>query len=413
MTLPPQQTVYLVDGARTPFSRQLRRNSLGETVYSPQDLLHITSRALLSRYSIRPTDIDDVVMASSHEIDCTHLAEVAAQRLHCHTSLSPQTFLANEHAGLQALSYAYQAIATQGKSLVLLGGVEAINAPVVSASDELSEWLQAWKSAAGIAEKTKVFNKLHTRCFHQRAKSLNSTDALFAQQQSQAEAIASEFMVSLEAQAEYVNLSQRRLKYAQRNNTLCNIAAVYYPDGSSCSTDENLITLDPESLKQAIQTNPHATGLITHSSVAQATEGACCLLLASQEFVNKYKLTPLAKLSAPVSSTTNQAVESSLNNSDLTVADIDYWEWEETSAAEVLAIKQKPLFQSLNSFDHVNLDGGSLALGRPYAAGQLRTLLQLSHTLNRNKGKYGLCHFGFLNKKSSAVLLESVEGVNS
>ena len=413
MSLPVQQPVYLIDGSRTPFSPQLRRDGLGETVYSPQDLIHITARALFSRYALRPEQVDDVVMASSNPLDCADLANVAAQRLRCTTSESPVTFFGNENAGIQALSYAYQAIASQGKSFVLLGGVESMSAPTISMSDELSEWLQAWKQASGAVAKTKVFNTLHTRYFHQRTHSTNTAESLFKQHQNQAESVAHNHTISLEAQAEYVNLSQRRLKYAQRNDTLCNVVPVYYPDGGSCSTDENLITLDPESLKQAIQTDPDAMGLITHSSVAQATEGACCLLLANQEFIDQYHLAPLAQLSAPSTSATNQAVEKILKTDKLTVSDIDYWEWNEASAAEILARKQQSLYQSLNSFDRIKLDGGCLSLGCPNAANQLRSILQLSHILKRNSGQYGVCRFGFIDQKESAILLQNIEGTRA
>jgi acetyl-CoA C-acetyltransferase len=353
--------------------------------------------------------LDDVVMASSHEPDYIDLANIAAQRLNCNTQ-SPQTFLGFEQAGLQALSHAYQSIALQGQSCVLVGGVESVHAPILSMSDALSEWLQAWKSASGLKAKTKIFNKLHTRYFQQRAKTGLSPESLLFGRIAQAEQVSNEHAISLEAQAEYVNLSQRRLKYAQRNDTLCKLTPIYYPDGSSCSSDENLISLDPESLKQALQTGPAATGLITHSSVAQATEGACCLLLASQSFVDTHQLTPLAQLSAPTWQTQSQATEAALDEHQLSVSDIDYWEWDETSAAEILALKQHPLYQSLNSFDHINLEGGSLSLGCPNAAGQLRNILQLSHTLKRNDGQYGVCHFGFNDNKNSAVLLRNAKG---
>lgn len=413
MPLPVQQPVYLVDGTRTPFSHHIRRDSLGEVAYTPQDLIHITARSLLSQHSLKESDIDNLVMASSNTIDCAQLAETAAIRLRCNTFITPKTFLGSDKSGLQALLDAYHSIASQGKSLVLLGGVETISAPIISMSDELAEWLQAWRNASGPAEKTKVFNTLHTRYFRQRSQSTSTPEHLFTLQQGKAESVAGKHAIGLEAQAEYVNLSQRRLKYAQRNNTLCDITPVYYSDGSSVSVDENLITLDPESLKQALQTNPDAAGLITHSSVAQTTEGACCLLLASQACVDEYQLTPLAKLSEPIWSTDDLAIETSLKNHELTVADIDYWEWDETSAAEMLAFKQKAIYQSLNSFDQINLDGGALALGNPYAAGQLRSILQLSHTLKRNNGHHGLCHFGFSDNKTSAVMLNNIEEADS
>ncbi|PWQ95533.1 hypothetical protein [Leucothrix arctica] len=410
MPLPPQQPVYLVDGTRTPFDRRLRRDSSGGNAYTAQDLLHIAARDLLSRQPFDSTKIDNVIMASSQTLDCSSLAEDAARRLRCTNALTPQTFSGNEGVGIQALSYAYQAITSQGKSLVLLGGVEVVNAPLISASDELSEWFQVWKNASSISAKTKVFNTLHTSYFRQRAMPSDTPNERYTRHQSQAEAAANQSQISLDAQAEYVNLSQRRLKYAQRNNTLCNIVPVYYLDGSSRSSDENVITLDPESLKQALQTNPEATGLVTQNSVAQATEGACCLLLASQAFIDEYNITPLAQLFSPNTSACTDAIEASLNKHDLTSEEIDYWEWDEASAAEILALKQKPLFKSLSSFDRINLDGGCLATGNPFAAGQLRNILQLSHTLQRNKGEYGVCHFGFNSQNISTILLRNAIG---
>ena len=411
--MPDHQPVYLIDGSRTPFSCKLRRDSHGETVFTAQDLVHITARAVLSRQPITAHDIDDVIMASSNEIDCTQLAECAAQRLQCKPESDTHTFIGSEKVGIQALSCAYQAIATQDKSLVLLGAVESVNAPIISMSDELSEWLQAWKGAAGATEKTKVFNTLHTRYFRQRAQAINEPEQLFTRHLKLAESVASQHSISLEAQAEYVNLSQRRLKYAQRNKTLCSIAPVYYPDGTSRSSDENLITLDPETLKHAFQTSPAAIGLITLSSVAQATEGACCLLLASKDFVEQHKLVPLAELSAPMSSAKKQSVETLLESYELTSEDVDYWEWDETSAAEVLALKQKLIYQVLNSFDCVNLDGGALALGSPSAASNLRNILQLSHRLKQNSGHYGICHFDFFEAKDSAILVKRAHGFSA
>ncbi|RVU84414.1 hypothetical protein EOL70_13100 [Leucothrix sargassi] len=410
MPLPTQQPVYLIDGSRTPFNQQLRRNAQGETTYSPQDLIHTTARSLLSRHAIQAEQIDDVVVASSKLLGCADLALHASQRLRCHQVLSPQTLLGSEHVGLQALSYAFQSIAQQEKSLILLGAVETTPPPVISMSDELSQWLHAWKNANGISAKTKVFNTLHTRFFSQKDNSIDHSEALFKQRQQQAEQVASESFISLAAQAEYVNLSQRRLKYAQRNNNLCHITPIYYPDGHSVSSDENLITLDPESLQQAVQTSPEASGVITQSSVAQMTEGACCLLLASQDFIDEHNIVSLAQLNQPTWGADIQAVKQALETKQLSVADIDYWEWDESSAAEILALKQHPYFKTLNSFDRINLDGGSLALGSPNAANQLRNILQLANNLKRNDAQQGLSFFNFAQQNNSATLVQRSRG---
>jgi acetyl-CoA C-acetyltransferase len=209
--------------------------------------------------------------------------------------------------------------------------------------------------------------------------------------------------------AEYVKLSQRRLKYAQRNKLLKNIVPLFYPNGSSLHRDDDIINADPESLQQTIITGNPPTGIITKASVSQATDGACLLLLANQEVIDQYDLSPLAILSEPNWDNDN-AIKRLLSANQCQTSDIDYWEWDETSAAEILALEKKPQFSSIEAFQslsNVNIDGGSLALGSPNSANKYRCILQLAAILQREQKQKGICHFSFANGQSSALLLQN------
>jgi acetyl-CoA C-acetyltransferase len=406
-----------VDGARTPFSHHLRQNSKNTLPYSKLDLGVFTAQALLLKQTFTASSLDDIVIASSTaggasvNTGVTDLALQLAQRLRCQSTLIPHTFPAGENCGIQALQYAYQQIAFEKKSLILLGGIETATSPPVTLNPTLSEWIRQWQTAKGLTNKLKILNRLHTRHFQQNSAN-KSLENHYQLHQEKAEKTANYFSISSAAMAEYVRLSQRRLNYAQRNKLLHHVIPIFYPDGSSLHRDEDLITIDPEALKQPIVTGNPPTGIITQASVTRSTDGACMLLLANQAMVDRYHLAPLATLSEPSWANQDDALECLLRQNNLQANEIDYWEWDEISAAEVLALGNKPQFTSIEAFQslkNVNVDGGSLALGNPNTANKFRCILQLATILQRNNAATGVCHFSFTHQQSSALLLQNTQ----
>ena len=404
------QTVYLIDGARTPFSHHLRQISTSDEFlpYSKLDLGLLVARALLLRQTFSALQLDDVVVASNTSAHNADLAQQLARRLQCKPSLIPHTFSAGENCVIQALQYAHQQISFQQKSLILIAGIEtAISKPIVL-NHSLSQWISEWQNAKSLIAKLNIINKLHSRHFYTKTAN-KGTEDLVNLYQEMAEKTASYFSISTAAMAEYIKLSHRRLKYAQRNKLLKNVIPVFYPDGSSLYRDEDILDTDPEALAQTILTGHPATGIITKASITQATDGACVLLLANQEIVNQYNLTPLAQLSEPNLSNKDNVVEQILKTKNIPASDIDYWEWDEVSAAEVLSLEKKPQFETIEAFQslsHVNVDGGSLVLGNPNSANKLRCILQLASILQRNNANNGICHFTLANGQRTALLVQ-------
>jgi len=408
------QTVYLVDGARTPFSHHLRHDANGNASYSKLDLGVFTAQALLLKQTFTASRLDDIVIASSTtdasvESGVADLALQLSQRLRCQSILIPHTFPAGENCAMQALQYAHQQIAFSKKSLILLGGIETSAPSPITLNSTLSQWIRQWQTAKGIANKLKILNRLHTHHFH--ANRLDQKrENHYQLHQQKAEKTANYFSISSAAMAEYVRLSQRRLNYAQRNKLLHHVIPIFYPDGSSLHRDEDLITIDPEALKQPIVTGNPPTGIITQASVTRSTDGACMLLLANQEMVDRYHLTPVAVLSEPSWANQDDALERLLKQNNVLANEVDYWEWDEISAAEILALANKPQFASIEAFQslhNVNVDGGSLALGNPNTANKFRCILQLATILQRNNAATGICHFSFTHQQSSALLLQN------
>ncbi len=403
----PPQAVYLIDGARTPFGHNLRQGSYSQA-YTKLDLGLMTAQSLLLKQAFSVSQLDDVVIASSTLNKNIDLGQQLSQRLQCKPSLVSHTFSASENCAIQALQYAHQQIAFNQKSLILLAGIEASIVKPIALNSSLSQWIREWQRAKGLKEKLKTLNNLHTQYFHFSASIKKEENHDYLHQEI-AEKTASYFSLSAGAMAEYVTLSQRRLKYAQRNKLLKNIIPIFYPDGSSLYRDEDIINTDPESLRKTIITGNPPTGIISKASITRATDGVCILLLANQQMLEKYNLSPLAKLSEPSLVNEDNVIEILLGSNNLKTSEIDYWEWDEISAAEVLSLEKKPHFESIEAFQslsHVNVDGGSLTLGNPNSANKFRCILQLASILQRNKANNGICHFSFSNAQSSALLLQ-------
>ena len=406
------KAVYLVDGSRTPFGRQIRHTPKNIAAYNKLDLAFTTARALLLKQALSPELLDDIIIASQATNNNDNFARQLSKRLQCNPHITPQTFTAGENHGIQALTYAHQQITFGQKSLILISGVETIEPPPIALNTELSQWIRDWKNSRGFKQKIKTFNKLHTKHFHKNDANQYIKNQYYELHKSIAEKTAYYFSLSTESMTEYVKLSQRRLKYAQRNKLIKGIVPIFYPDGSSLYRDEDILSSNPESLQQMILTGNPPTGIINTASVTQKTEGACSLLLANQEALDKFNLTPLALLSTPSRGKNDKAIKALLTQQNYQADEIDYWEWDETSAAEVLALEQKPLFKSTEAFhtlNTVNIDGGSLSLGAPNSANKLRCILQLAHILKRNHALTGICHFSSANSQNSALLLHNAE----
>jgi acetyl-CoA acyltransferase len=139
--------------------------------------------------------------------------------------------------------------------------------------------------------------------------------------------------------------------------------------------------------------------VVTAANSSQISDGAGAVLIASKEKAEELKLTPRAKflsfslagdspilmLTAPI-----PATRKVLERAGLTLDDIDQVEINEAFASIVLAWK-KELGISDEWFDeHVNPNGGAIAVGHPLGATGAKLMTTLVHQLERTGGRYGL-----------------------
>ena len=158
---------------------------------------------------------------------------------------------------------------------------------------------------------------------------------------------------------------------------------------------------------------PTGYGSVTAGNSSQTSDGAGCLILASERAVKQFALTPLARFVAFASRGVPpelmgigpiEAIPAALKNAGLSLADIGWIELNEAFAAQALAVINTV---GLNP-DVVNPMGGAIALGHPLGATGAIRAATVVHALRRHKLKYGMVTMCVGTGQGAAGIFEQV-----
>ena len=140
---------------------------------------------------------------------------------------------------------------------------------------------------------------------------------------------------------------------------------------------------------------PTGYGSVTAGNSSQTSDGAGCLILASEKAVKRFGLTPLARFVSFASRGVPPeimgigpiaAIPAALKNAGLNLSDMGWIELNEAFAAQALAVIQSV---GLNP-EWVNPMGGAIALGHPLGATGAIRAATVVHALRRHNLKYGM-----------------------
>jgi len=136
-------------------------------------------------------------------------------------------------------------------------------------------------------------------------------------------------------------------------------------------------------------------GTVTAANASTINDGAAALVLVSQAAMDKYNLKPIAEVVAftdaahePEWFTTapTKATKQLMEQSDLSLEDIDFFEVNEAFSVVTLAYNK---IMGVSE-DKVNVFGGSVSLGHPLGASGARIITTLTNVLNTKKGDIGV-----------------------
>jgi acetyl-CoA C-acetyltransferase len=167
-------------------------------------------------------------------------------------------------------------------------------------------------------------------------------------------------------------------------------------------------------------------GNVTPGNSSQITDGAALLVIAAEEVVNEYGLTPLGASSTRTGERSGadghgpvHASTPILKRNGLGLNDLDYWEINEAFAAQVLGCiaawkdaaycrEQLGLDGPLGEIEdaRLNVDGGAIALGHPVGSSGARVVLHALKVLERTVGNRDVASLCIGGGQGGAMLLE-------
>jgi acetyl-CoA C-acetyltransferase len=232
-----------------------------------------------------------------------------------------------------------------------------------------------------------------------------------------AEICAKEHSISREDQDNFAITSYQRASEAwEKGNFNDEVVPVSVPQRKG---DPKIVSKDEEYTNVVLEKIPglrpafDKEGTITAANASTINDGASALLLASKEAIEKYNLTPIAKLvsyadaaQSPEWFTTapSLAVPKALEKAGMAISDIDFWELNQ--AFSVVGIANTKIL-GLNP-EKVDVNGGAVALGHPLGNSGSRIIVTLINVLKQNNGRYGgaaICNGG---GGASAMIIENI-----
>jgi len=136
---------------------------------------------------------------------------------------------------------------------------------------------------------------------------------------------------------------------------------------------------------------------VTAGNASGVNDGACALLLASEEAVKRFGLTPRARVLTVATAGVAPrimgfgpapATRKALAKAGLKIGDVNVIELNEAFAAQALAVTRD--LGLPDDAAHVNPNGGAIALGHPLGASGARLVTTALYQLERTGGRYAL-----------------------
>jgi acetyl-CoA C-acetyltransferase len=425
--------VYVVDGARTPFLKA--RNAPGP--FAASDLAVQAGRSLLTRQPFSPSDLDEVILGcAAPSPDETNIGRMVALRLGCGLDVPGWTVMRNCASGMQALDSAMANIQSGRSQLVLAGGVDALSRAPLLYSDTMVLWFSQMMSARTAGAKMKQFMKLRPSVLLAPVIGLMKglTDPVNGMLMGQtAENLAWKFGINRQQMDEFSVRSHQRSVAGREAGHFGEIVPLI-DDKGNVYTEDDGVRADA-SIAGLAKLKPFFDkkyGNITAANSSQITDGAAWLILASEEAVKKWGLTPIGKITdsqwsgldpAQMGLGPVHAATPILQRHNLGLNDLDAWEINEAFAAQVMGCieawksddycrEQLGLPGALGALDEtkLNVDGGAVALGHPVGASGARIVLHLLHVLREKKARRGIASICIGGGLGGAMLVEATNG---
>lgn len=379
---------YLIDGIRTPIGNF--GGSLAPV--RPDDLAAFVIEELMKRNaSIDKAEIADVILGCANQAgeDNRNVARMALLLAGLPYSVPGETVNRLCASGLSASIAAARGIQCGDGALYVAGGVENMTR---------GPWVIS-KTSTPFGRDAEMFDSsFGWRFVNPKIKEAFGVDGMG----ETAENLAERDGITREDQDKFALWSQEKAAAAQLSGRLAEeIVSVSIPQKKKepiiFSKDEFIkpsTTLEVlGGLRPAFKKN----GTVTAGNASGLNDGAAALLLASEDGIKRFSLTPKARiLSMGVAGVEPRymgmgpvpATEMALKKAGLTISDIDIIEINEAFASQVLVCLRGLGIDDRD--ERVNPNGGAIAIGHPLGMSGARILNSAAIELHKQNKKYAL-----------------------
>jgi len=302
-------------------------------------------------------------------------------------------------SGLKSVALAYQEIFLGNSDCILAGGTESMS--------RLPYYLEGARFGYRLGNQEIVDGMHRDGFFCPMAQMLMGETA---------EVLATQYKISRDEQDQFALTSQQRAAAA--------IAQGYFrhelaPVTIASKKGPQVVTADEHpfpgaTLEKLAKLQPvfSKTGTITAGNSSGITDGAAAVMVASEAFVKRNHLKPLARIAAITTAGVDPklmgigpipAIRKMEQKHQLKLSGFDLVELNEAFAAQVLACDRDLHFDPAR----LNVNGGSIALGHPIGCTGTRITVTLLHEMLRRKAKLGLATLCVSGGMGMALALEN------
>jgi 3-oxoadipyl-CoA thiolase len=395
--------VYVIDSIRTPIGKF--GGALSQV--RPDDLLAHIIRVIVQRNpSIDTSEIDDVIAGAANQAgeDNRNVARMAALLAGLPVTVPGCTVNRLCASGLQAIMDASRQIMCGDANLVIACGVESMTrAPFVMAKSA-----QPFQRTVEIHDTTMGWRFVNNK--------LSEVHYPYTMGET-AENVASQWNISRQEQDVFALSSQQKYFEALAADKWKDEIAAVVVTGAKAEqlifeADEHPRQTSMEklaSLKPAFKKD----GTVTAGNSSGINDGSAAMLLASEDAVKKFGLTPMARIVSMATAGVDPAImgigpvpatQKALQRAGISINDLGLVEMNEAFASQSIAcIRDLGL-----DIHNVNVNGGAIAIGHPLGCSGVRISTTLLHEMKRRNSKYGLATMCVGVGQGAAIIFEKV-----
>jgi acetyl-CoA C-acetyltransferase len=396
--------VFVIDATRTPVGK------FGGTLASvrPDDLAALVIRQIVERNPGIPKEAyEDIIFGAANQAgeDNRNVARMAGLMAGLPISVPGITVNRLCASSMQAVADTAKNLMLGYGNVMIAGGVESMSrAPFVMAKAETaySRKAEVYDTSIG----WRFTNPKLAEMYHPFA--MGNT----------AENVAEQYGITRKEQDAFAHRSQERFAQANQNGKFKQeITPVEVPrrkkDPIVFDTDEHP-RLSSEEVLSGLRPAFQKDGTVTAGNSSGVNDGAAALILANEDAVNEYGLTPIAEVLSSAAAGVHPdimgigpvpASRKALERAGLKPENVSLWEINEAFAAQAIAcVRDLELDDSI-----VNVNGGSIAIGHPLGASGARIINTLLYEMKRRGSSYGVATMCVGVGQGMAVVFKNVQ----